>query len=331
MERKNLSQIPTNNRYTRHLTLLQKTEIHRTLDLTVLQVVPLMNQKTCLSLALAIALLLSSTPVYAPYTPTVGSYIIQLEAFRWNSFPLKVLVDMNQWSIPDYAAAVHESLQGWILSIWSYNQTGYKTLRSISYAFYLSNVNSTTDYDVLVTFTSNEISPNVVGLTTSRWNPATHEPIPPITINITTYSKTANHLFVRNIAMHEFGHALGLGHASSQTTTDGPELMYPQSTVNKVVYPSTLDLYGLTVLYQGSFGQPVQLPASIPYQIVWPTGVQPVQEPDYTRLFILAALFSLLFLGLASSIAFTRRRTEKEEISVYGIPEEAGGDEGIHL
>jgi predicted Zn-dependent protease len=290
-----------------------------------------MKQKAGITVALAVALLLSSAPASASFLPTASPYYIQLEAFRWNSFPLKVLVDMNQWSIPDYAAAVHESLQGWILSIWSYNQTGYKTLRSISYTFYISDINSTTDYDVLVTFTSNEISPNVVGLTTSRWNTATHEPIPPITINITTYSKTATNLFIRNIAMHEFGHALGLGHASSQTTTDGPELMYPQSTVNQVVYPSTLDLYGLTVLYQGSFGQLVQLPASIPYQIVWPTGVQPVQEPDYTRLFILAALFSLLFLGLASSIAFTRRRTEKEETSVPGTPEEAGGDEGVHL
>jgi len=270
-----------------------------------------MKQKRCLQFAFAIGLLLSSASLNILSVFAAPSYSIELEDFRWNNFPLKVLVDMNQWSTSDYATAVHESLEGWIMSIWAYNQSGYKTLRSIRYTFYMSNINSTTNYDILITFTPNEISQNVVGLTTSKWNPATHEPIPPITINITTYSATASHLFMKNVVMHELGHALGLGHASSQNTMDGPELMWSQSSVNRVVYPSTLDLYGLTMLYQGTFGHSVQLPDSIQYKIVWPTGVSPLQEPDYTYLFTLAAFFSLLFLGLASIISIRRRRVEE--------------------
>jgi hypothetical protein len=276
------------------------------------------------------ALLLSSTWLNVVYITAAPSYSIGLEDFRWTNFPLKVLIDMNEWSIPDYATAVHESLQGWILSIWANNQSGYETLRAISYSFYVSDINSTTSYDILITFAPSEMGPNVVGLTTFKWNAATHEPSPPIIINITTYSKTANHLFVKNIAMHEFGHALGLGHASSQNTLDGPELMYPQSSVDQVVYPSTLDLYGLTVVYQGSFPGSVQLPSSIPYQIVWPTGILPIQEPNYTYLIILAAFFSLLFLVIGSAIAIIRRRTEKGA-PFSGIPEEVDYDGGKYL
>lgn len=205
-----------------------------------------------------------------------SSYSIELEEFRWNKFSLKVLVNMNQWSSVDYAAAVHEALDSWVMSIRDYNNLFGEALRIISFAFYMSNINLTSNFDIFITFTPNEIPPtsHVVGLTTYSWNRATHEPVPPVTINITTYSSTADHLFVKNVAMHELGHALGLGHASSQSTADRtPELMYYSSSKDQVVYPSTLDLYGLTKLYQGSFGQSVQLPSSIPYKML--SGVSP--------------------------------------------------------
>ena len=66
-------------------------------------------------------------------------------------------------------------------------------------------------------------------------------------------------MFVKNIAMHELGHALGLGHASSQMTSDAPELMYYTSSPDTLLYPSTLDLYGLDMLYQDNFGDEVVL------------------------------------------------------------------------
>lgn len=159
------------------------------------------------------------------------------------------------------------------------------TLTSVNYLFYLSDVNSTSKYDVLITFTPDEISSpsNTVGLTTYTWDSTTHEPIPPITINITSYSATATNLFIRNVAMHEFGHALGLGHASSQSTTDGPELMYYVSPRNQAVYPSTLDVYGLTVLYRGSYSQTVQLPPDIPYKMLTSCNVPPPPPSPITN------------------------------------------------
>ena len=52
---------------------------------------------------------------------------------------------------------------------------------------YVSNINATSSYDIFITFAKNEISSNVVGLTSYKWNPITQDPTPPLTINITTY------------------------------------------------------------------------------------------------------------------------------------------------
>ncbi|MGB8780073.1 MAG: matrixin family metalloprotease [Candidatus Bathyarchaeia archaeon] len=207
-----------------------------------------------------------------------SSYSIELEEFRWTRFPLRVLVDMNQWSVPDYAVVVREALDDWMKSIWNYTQTFNDTsLPVVSYVFYVSNVNATQDYDVLVTFAPDKMPPgsSVVGLTTYDYDLATHEPVPPIIINATTSFATASSLFVKDVVMHEFGHALGLGHASSSSTLNGPELMYYASSKNEVVYSSTLDVYGFAELYRGVFNQSVQLPFDVPYVMLTEGTVPP--------------------------------------------------------
>lgn len=216
---------------------------------------------------------------------TTTSALIDLEGFRWNSFPLRVLVDMNEWSSLDYAVAVREALDNWVRSIWNYtNSFSDTSLTMIRYVFYVSSVNGTDNCDVLVTFAAGEIasSPDTVGLTTARWNVQTHQPLPPVTVNITTYSATADRMFIRNVAMHEFGHTLGLGHATPQNTLDGPELMYHISSRNSVLYPSTLDVYGLSMLYKGRYSQTVQLPTNIPYKML-SEGTVPPPTSDFWK------------------------------------------------
>ena len=190
---------------------------------------------------------------------------IELHDFYWNKSPLKVLVDMDEWGDSDYPIAVREALDNWVKSIWNYTHAYTNTTLAFSYMFYVSGMNSTSGYDILVSFSQNEIELNVVGLTTFKWDPRTHIPIAPTTINITSYSATADGLFITNVAMHELGHALGLGHANSPDTTNGPELMYPASSLKEVVYPSTLDIYGLLMLSSGNFGEIVSLPSNLPY------------------------------------------------------------------
>lgn len=232
-----------------------------------------------------------------------SSPVIALEEFRWTSFPLNVYVDMNSWTVPDYAVAVREALDDWVRSIWNYTQAYNASLPVINYAFYVSNVNATDHYDVVFTFTPDKMPPtsNTVGLTTYNWNPITHTPLAPITINVTTSSGKAENLFVKNVAMHEFGHALGLGHAYSSNTLNGPELMYYTSSNSEIVYPSTLDIYALTNLYDNKFSQNVQLPSNIPFEMlaegtIPPSGVTSLWD-NYQQYLPLVGVFILIVVA----------------------------------
>jgi predicted Zn-dependent protease len=283
----------------------------------------LARSKSISVLMLAAELLL----VFAPTVPSSGAATlpsISLEGFRWNSFPARVLVDMNTWSTPDYAVAVREALDDWLRSIWNYTDSFNDTsLTMIRFAFYESDINRTDNYNVLVTFAASEINPpsETVGLTTARWNPQTHEPISPVTVNITTYSATASHLFVRNVAMHELGHALGLGHASPQNTLDGPELMYHISSRNSILFPSTLDVYGLTVLYRGRYDQTVQLPADIPHKMPSEGTVPPPTSDFWENLPRYAPLLAAIAIILVLvPILLKLERRNKPEHTAQEIP-----------
>ena len=244
---------------------------------------------------------------------------IALEEFRWTKFPVKVLVDMNQWTQPEYAVAVREALDSWIKSVWNYTNAYNSTLLTkINYLFYQNNVNSTTNYDVFISFAADKIppGPNTVGLTTYSWDLTTHSPVPPITINITTYSGTASTLFVKNIAMHEFGHALGLGHANSQNTLNGPELMYYASSKTQIVYPSTLDVYGLTQVYNGNYNQTVDLPPSIPYVMLAEGDIPPPQIiplEDYRKYTPLLIVLFLVII-VAAVLGLVGREKKPEDL-----------------
>jgi hypothetical protein len=219
---------------------------------------------------------------------TTGSPTIELYNFRWNTFPLNVLVDLNEWSTDEYALAIREGLDSWVKSIWNYTQTYTNITLALNYRFYVSTVNATGNYDIRITFSQNEIERNKVGLTTFSWNPRTHEPITPFNITITSYSATASKLFITNVAMHEFGHALGLGHTASPHTTNGPELMYLTSSHEQPVYPSTLNLYGLSTLYSSNFEKTVSLPSTIPYLMVTHDRLPPQnQTVSHTMLDVL--------------------------------------------
>jgi len=236
---------------------------------------------------------------------------------------LKVFVGVNEWTASAYPAGVRGAVDAWVVSISEYISTyNDTTLSSVNYYFYLDGVNSSGSYDVMVFFNRNQISGDAVGLTTTRWNPVTHEALPPIVINITTYSGTANSLFVKNVVMHEFGHALGLNHAASPTTSDGPELMYYTTHTGEIGYPSTLDVYALSWLYKGNFGETVQLPSNIPYKLLI-DGNAPPPTPltnlwDVIRRYV---LITVLAIVLGAAVLFAVRAGTKREKPVERPPE----------
>jgi hypothetical protein len=257
------------------------------------------------------AIVYQQTPVY-----------VELKDYRWNRFPLKVLVNMDQWSVPSYASAVREALDSWMRSVWNFSNSFDETsLPAMGYLLYLTGVNATQNYDVVVSFTADNIPPdsNTVGVTEGRWDLLRHEPIPPINITVTTFSGTASDLSVKNVVMHEFGHALGLGHASVPQTSNGPELMYHVSTREQTVYPSTLDLYGLAELYRGGFASTVYLPADIPYIMLAEGAVvpPPPSQKDYWKslqqyapVLVLVVLVVVAVVVVVGWINFEKRSRE---------------------
>jgi len=259
---------------------------------------------------------LGSAPWIVQSAPAGPNHYIALLEYRWVSFPLKVYVDMNEWSIPDYAISVQEALDNWVRSIWNYTET-YKgtSLPIVSYLLYLSKVNATTDYDIHLTFTADTIPPGSknVGLTDCDWNSTTFEPNPPIKITVTTFSRNATRLYVKNVVMHEFGHALGLGHVSEMNTSNGPELMYYASSKNKTIYPSTLDVYGLTRLYAAEYDHIVQLLDYIPYIMLSEGTIPAGQGSQQDQRYYFPILVAVSVVTIAAVTLIMLRKKKKHE------------------
>jgi len=276
---------------------------------------------------LSTILCVSALPLTLRSAHADSPYSIALTEFRWTSFPLKVYVEMNQYSISDYAQSVREALDNWAKSIWNYSQTYHDiSLPLLTYLLYLSNVNATSTYDVHLAFVPDTIPPgtNVVGLTNCDWNASTFEPIPPINITVTTFSHNATNLYVKNVVMHEFGHALGLGHASQVNTSNGPELMYYGSSKKQPIYPSTLDIYALTRLYAGEYDHIIQLPQDIPYIMLSegeiPTGQINPQGNQNQYLLILIAVSAATIAGITLILVRKKRKHEETATQPQLLP-----------
>ncbi|RLE86551.1 MAG: hypothetical protein DRN04_19295, partial [Thermoprotei archaeon] len=123
---------------------------------------------------------------------------------------------------------------------------------------------------------------------------------------------------VYNIALHEIGHALGLGHTYSEYDEYGREIVYPYFTPGSPkAYPSTLDVYGLAVVYSwtkiGLFKAPskitVSLPQSIPYKPLLVCRIE-VFSP-YGSVFSSGAylLGSVVEIGVSSTVVYLSEKT----------------------
>lgn len=228
-----------------------------------------------LSVMLALSQLVVYSPVFADAQPT-----IILGGPIWDHTPITVLINTTNGA--QYLNTSLTALQSWRISIREFVNSYYPQfvpLIKLDFITYISGVNaSLLTYDITIDFKEKvETETKWAGLTNYT---LIGDRIGTAKIYLANGS-SANRPFdsgtMQSIITHEFGHALGLGHANF-TVSPSPrnrELMYRKTIIGEVpTFPSTLDIYALAVKYEwlekGYFFNPnilsVTLPPSIPYR-----------------------------------------------------------------
>ncbi len=171
---------------------------------------------------------------------------IDLQGLTWNHTTITVLIvpqSQQSWWNPSYLNSTLRAVNVWnnaILNFSSYSsQFSY-----LSQIRLVSSVSQTLEsgFDIYITWQEEYAGTNTLGTSQAIYEPPCTIINNTITLGAKTKTYVLNEVDMQNIAIHELGHALGLGHN---------DIMYPQYTPRgNVIALSTLDLYGVSVVFE---------------------------------------------------------------------------------
>ncbi|MCW4003892.1 MAG: matrixin family metalloprotease [Candidatus Bathyarchaeota archaeon] len=211
---------------------------------------------------------------------TEDQYILQLQGFAWNQTTLNVLIvtpTNESWWNPVYSNCVLRAIGQWndAITVFASNYSDYAYLSSLSIQSAISN-ETQPGFDIYINWTQSPLieTEDQVGL--SKIVVDKGGAIINSTINLaasTNHGVAISEGDAQNIALHELGHSLGLGHCNYTA-----DLMYPVYTLQGSAQDiSTLDAYGVATVFvwklESSFypirawlkEKSVSLPATVPY------------------------------------------------------------------
>ena len=274
---------------------------------------------------------------------------IPTEGGTWPSPNITVLVNPQigqPWYKESYAFDVNHAIARWSESIITYTDSyGSNYLRKLIFTTCVLGVNESLcgNPNIQVRFIQSFGSQSAgLGLTSIGITKSTGIFSAPTTTTLAAYDPTdttrLSDTDMINIASHEFGHALGLNHATSSGTSDGTfELMFLSygqpvgSPANSLEAPSTLDLYALSYVYDwlatsstlSGPGPPVadiSLPSGTMYSSVYPypEQVQMLQDSaNRSRLeIIVLAIVLALLLALVLILGILLSRTKPAQPTI---------------